>query len=370
LLACGAYLVLSGGSVSTQRAFIMAAVAFGAILIDRSALSMRSLSIAMVGIILLAPWSVLTPGFQMSFSATAALIATYEMWRARQDMLGDRPSGVMFWVKSLIVTSVVSSVATAPFALYHFDRVAGLGVLANLAAMPIISLISAPLAGAALLLAPFGADQWALRAFGWSLESVLFIAHFFSNSENGYAARFAPMPGISLIIFAAAIGVYTLSEALRAKAVTMLLLAGLAGVVWGLSATDRIHWAPSGELFLEHASGRVERLTIRKGDGLAPLRFADYPDTPSAQSAPCARTFGDARLSLCESSRHSDDTIRNEPMTIPVRPPSTASSISIRWEDVLRENGVTLERRGQSFVKRRKPACGQRPWRLCLAEPL
>ena len=68
-----------------------------------------------------------------------------------------------------------------PFALYHFGRVAGFGLVANLFAMPTISLASAPSATAALLLAPIGLDNIALRAFGWTVEAVLAIAHFFSG---------------------------------------------------------------------------------------------------------------------------------------------------------------------------------------------
>ena len=58
-LICALYLVISGASVSTQRAFAMAVIFFGAVLIDRAALTQRSLAIAMMVIILLAPWSVL-----------------------------------------------------------------------------------------------------------------------------------------------------------------------------------------------------------------------------------------------------------------------------------------------------------------------
>ena len=77
LLACAIYLILSGASISTQRAFVMAAILFGAVLIDRTSLSLRSLAIAMMIILAVAPWRVLTPGFQMSFAATGALLAPY-----------------------------------------------------------------------------------------------------------------------------------------------------------------------------------------------------------------------------------------------------------------------------------------------------
>lgn len=371
LAACAVYLVLSGGSVATQRAFIMAAVAFGAVLMDRAALSMRSLSIAIIAIIILAPWSVLTPGFQMSFSATAALIATYEMWRKRQDWLGYQPSGLMFWLKSLVVTSLVSSLATAPFALYHFDRVAGLGVIANLAAMPIISLISAPMAGAALLLSPIGLDAWALRGFGVSLEWVLAIAHTFSDYGAPYEPSLPPMPDASLLIFTLTIGIYALSIGARTKALTMMVLVGIALLIWVGSATDRIHWSPSGELFLEHASGQVERFAIRDGEGLAPLRFSDYE--PEALSEPCVRVFAGVQLRLCDRAAVKNLSDPEPPLSVSVDHRSTdegqSPQIVMQWQDVLQENGVTLERRGTIFVKKRKPACGQRPWRPCPCKP-
>jgi len=77
VLAC--YFVISGMSVATQRAFLMAAVFFGAILFDRAALTARSLAFAMILITLVQPETVVTPGFQMSFAATGALIAVFRL---------------------------------------------------------------------------------------------------------------------------------------------------------------------------------------------------------------------------------------------------------------------------------------------------
>ena len=59
---------------------VMIAVAMGAILIDRPAITMRGLAVAALIVTLLTPEAVLTPGFQMSFAASAGLIALYEIW--------------------------------------------------------------------------------------------------------------------------------------------------------------------------------------------------------------------------------------------------------------------------------------------------
>jgi competence protein ComEC len=276
IAACLIYLILSGASVSTQRAFIMASVLFGAVLIDRSALSLRSLSIAMILVLLWAPWSVLMPGFQMSFAATGALIACYERWQRRnRSQLTVRRRKSVFWLQSLVVTSTVSGLATLPFALYHFDRAASGGFLANLIAMPIVSLVSAPAAAAALILSPIGLDDWALRVFGWSLEAVLGIAHYFSALVPDNYLSLPAVPSRSLVLSSAAILLFCLLRNAKTAWVLALSLMMLAVLTWIGTAKAHVHWAASGDLFFENASGEVYRAEVFEGDGLSPLRFKD-----------------------------------------------------------------------------------------------
>ncbi len=75
-----AYCVFSGGDVATERSLIMTLVMLGAILVDRSALSMRNLALAALIVLLREPDALLGPSFQMSFGAVAALIAFAERW--------------------------------------------------------------------------------------------------------------------------------------------------------------------------------------------------------------------------------------------------------------------------------------------------
>ena len=70
--------MLSGAEVATQRAFIMTAIVLFGVMVDRSALTLRTLAVAALAVMLFAPQAVVHPSFQMSFAATLALIATYE----------------------------------------------------------------------------------------------------------------------------------------------------------------------------------------------------------------------------------------------------------------------------------------------------
>ncbi|MEL6476623.1 MAG: ComEC/Rec2 family competence protein, partial [Pseudomonadota bacterium] len=138
LLAGAAYLAVSGGTVATQRAFIMVAVALAAVQLDRPALTLRALAVAAVLILLIRPISLLEAGFQMSFAATTALVAGFEALRdARRARERDRrPQGLVariFWALllyggGLVMTSLLAGLATAPFAAFHFNRMAPYGL--------------------------------------------------------------------------------------------------------------------------------------------------------------------------------------------------------------------------------------------------
>lgn len=187
------YLFLAGAGVATQRSFTMLAVMLCALMLDRRAISKRNLAIAAIVIILLSPSSVIGPSFHMSFAATLALIALYDLWNRRraerfkrqgwrQRPTGAAAFGVGTWrfFAALAATSIVAGAASGLYAAYHFQRVAVLGLVTNLAAMPIVSLVTMPLAVIATLAIPFGIDGplYALMATsaGWILAIADWVA--------------------------------------------------------------------------------------------------------------------------------------------------------------------------------------------------
>ncbi|NQY96769.1 MAG: ComEC/Rec2 family competence protein [Henriciella sp.] len=371
IFICGLYLIISGASVSTQRAFAMAVIFFGAVLVDRAALTQRSLAIAMMVIIILAPWSVLSPGFQMSFAATLVLISTYESWQRRREQSAIASRGLGFWLKSLLITSGVTSLATMPFALYHFDRVAGMGVIANVSAMPIISLFSAPLAAMALMLAPLGLDGLALRGFGLSLEWILAIAHAASGWRLLDGVRLPQLPAISLALFASTLITGCVFDVGRTRTYSAIAFALLAFVFWAASPRDRLHWAPSGDVYLEQGWGEVQRVAFVDGSGLGPLRFSDLAiDAACRTEKGCRLRLRDQQVLLVPDAA-SISCVEYEAADIILSRSRLeacsqfAASNLVLWAAVIRENGITLERRGGALVKREKLACDSRPWCRC-----
>ena len=198
------YLLLSGFAVSTQRAFVMVAVMLVAVMFDRRALTLRNVALAALVVLSMQPEAVFHPGFQMSFAAAGALISVYAAIRRR---FGDRPSepGVLIRigkpVAALSLTSFVAGLATAPFAIHHFGQVAAYGLLANLLAMPIVSVVVMPLVVGTGLLLPFGLEGIPLFVLARVNDIVLGVAGWVASFGAWW--KFGELSGTALAIISA-----------------------------------------------------------------------------------------------------------------------------------------------------------------------
>lgn len=210
IVAGAAYLAVAGATVATQRAFIMAAVVFVAVMLDRPAITLRALAVAAAIILLIHPISLLNVGSQMSFAATTALVACYEEIRRRAQRRHGPAAGlsarlgrrVALYAGGLMITSVVAGLATAPFAAFHFNRLAPYGLPANLAAVPAMGLVIAPAAIGAAVAAPIGLADAPLAAMGAGIGWVLAVAHEVAGWEGAYrpvaAAPASVLPLVAL----------------------------------------------------------------------------------------------------------------------------------------------------------------------------
>lgn len=370
LAACAAYLVMSGAGISTQRAFIMAAIVFTAVLFDRSAISLRTFSIAMMGLLFLWPESVVTPGFQMSFAATGALIVAYDAWRAHRSARDRTLGPLSFGFASIVMTSVVSDAATSPYALYHFDRISPVGLAANLSVMPVVTFITAPLAAIILLLLPFGAGDAGLRLFGYSLEVVLGLAHTFHDLSPGLIRVPVAMPAAALVLLS-----LSLAAAILVRGWTRLAAAALfflpALWVWQETPKLVLHWSASGAAFLADDAGYMHRASLVRGQGLSPLRFQRAPDLPPCEAYACSYlAFAAARITLEPEAGVSEGGESAPRIIIQMAPgtePGTAEtqSMTLEWPDVTSEGGISVYLRNGELVRQPPPACGQRIWSPC-----
>lgn len=197
LLAATFYMVLAGPDVATRRSYIMAAVMLIAVLADRRAISLRSVAIAALIVLLLEPESLVEPGFQMSFGATAALIVGFEAWAKVQHRL----PALVRPVAMMLLSSLIAGTATAPIAAAHFNRIAEYGLLANLLAVPVMGVLVMPLGVIAALLAPVGLAGPALWVMREGCAIILTIADRVAALDGAVIAVPAP-PAMTLPLLA------------------------------------------------------------------------------------------------------------------------------------------------------------------------
>ena len=177
--AGAAYLMLSGASVATERAYIMAFTIFAAVLLERRALTLQALAIAAILVLLLRPEALLGPGFQMSFAATGLLIIVFNAMN-QLTWVSRWPGAVTYLIGSAVST-MVAGLATAPIAAAHFNLLPHYGVLANVIAVPIMGFVVMPSAILAAALAPFGGEALGLWGMTLGLGAILDVASYVAD---------------------------------------------------------------------------------------------------------------------------------------------------------------------------------------------
>jgi len=250
------YMLFAGATVPTQRAFLMVGLMLGAILLDRRAISARPVAWAAAIILLVAPESLLGASFQMSFAAVVALVAGYTLfwpalaaWRRR----GGAARAIAAYLAAVGLTSLIAALATAPYAIFHFNRLAVFGLAANLIAVPAMALWVMPWALVAFLLLPLGGEALALAPMGAGIDLILRVA----ETVAGWKGAVSLLPAMSTggLVLVTLGGLWLCLWQRRWR------LAGIVGVAAGLAGIA-LHQPPD---ILVSGDGRL--MGVRLADG-------------------------------------------------------------------------------------------------------
>ncbi len=163
LVAATAYALLAGWGVPAQRTvWMLATAALLSQLGVRWPWPLVLLTVAAV-VTLLDPWALLQAGFWLSFAAVGLLIAATPI-----DDGPPRGHAGSAWsaaalgraLRNGLRTQVVATVGLAPLTLLFFQQMSLVGFIANLVAIPLVTLLITPLALAGMLAPPL----WSLGA--------------------------------------------------------------------------------------------------------------------------------------------------------------------------------------------------------------
>jgi len=371
------YLLISGGATPTVRSFIMLVVMLVAILLDRPALSMRSVAIAAFMILAFEPESLTEPGFQMSFAAVAGLIAMAE-WQAARPRREDTVPGVVRvarrYVVGLAAASIVAGLATAPFAIFHFNRASGYSLLANLAAMPIVGAVIMPAAALAVVAMPFGLEYWPLQAMGWGVRRMTDIAHWVADLPG--AVSLVPSWPVSALLMVSAGGLWLVLWRRRWRWAGTVAIAG--GVAWGAlnAAPDLVVARDAHSVALRAADGKLVLLGSKIDDYAASQWLAQDGDTRAPADARTdashcddrgcvARAANGERVALSlRASAVAEDCARADVVVAaaPIRVPCEGPRIVIDRFAVLRHGAHAIWLGKDIRVETVADTRGKRPW--------
>jgi competence protein ComEC len=204
--AASFYLALSGAAVPTVRAFLMMRHRARRGDARPAAITTRNVALAALLILVVAPESLFDPSFEMSFAAGIGIVALYEWMSGRErHELGDvspfwrslRKGWLLFLGAAL--TTIVASAAIAPFAVYHFHRMTHYGLLTNLLAAPLVSLLIMPMALISVLAMPFGLESLPLAGMGFGIEAMVAIG-FWVASLPGAVSVLPQISGTGLAL--------------------------------------------------------------------------------------------------------------------------------------------------------------------------
>jgi len=295
----GAYALFSGWGVPSQRTLIMLAVVVALRLGVRRWPWPVVWLLAMVAVLTLDPWALLQPGFWLSFVAVGILFATDPggRWRGQAPLAA--PRRALQAVVSLVREQGIVTVALAPLTLLLFGQFSLVGLLANLVAIPLVTLWITPLAMLGLLLPPlWDAAAWAVNAMALGLTWL---------AQWPWAAIFRPVAPWPFALAAVVGGVL-----LVLRLPMVLRLAGLM-LVW-----PALFYTPPRPV-----AGEFELLALDVGQGSAVLlrtaghsllydtgpRYgpqADAADAGDRVVLPLLRALGETPDAVVVSHRDSD----------------------------------------------------------------
>jgi len=380
LVAAAFYLLLSGAEVATQRSFLMTAVVLIAVMADRRAVTVRTLALAALAVLLLAPEALVHPSFQMSFAATLALVVLVEFGMPRLFAAADSPlaARAALWggreVLTLAAASLVAGLATTPYAAFHFHRLAPYGVIANLAAMPVVSGLVMPAGLAGLVAAPFGLDGPFWLVMGVGIEWMVLIAQWVA-ALPGAVGRIPAFGAGALMVMSGGILMLGLLR-------TRLRLAGLAVVAAGIVSAmatprpDVVVAADGASVAVRGTDGalRVMRtgndaFTVREwlaadADARAANDFALSHDV-SCDDLACVVALRGARLVALTSrpEAFADDCARAAVIVTRHQAPPACGALVIDTERLSRDGALTLRATEDGFVvDPARPRGSLRPW--------
>ena len=204
-----------GPEPSVIRATIMGVLVLAAVLLDREASVTNSLALAALVILAARPGDLLDPGFQLSFAATAGIV------------LAPLPR---HGIAAALAVSLAAQLAVLPVTLVHFNQVSTVGVVANLAAVPLAA--AATVLGLLAVVATAISEVSAAAVFGavWPPLLLLRTVAALAAAVPGAVVHWPAPDPVAIGAYIAALASALAAWRWRARPAACRMLGGIAAL--------------------------------------------------------------------------------------------------------------------------------------------
>jgi competence protein ComEC len=387
LVAAAFYLALSGAEVATQRSFFMTAVVLIAVMVDRRAITFRTLAVAAMIVLAAAPEALVHPSFQMSFAATLGLVALVQAGMPNLFAAPDnsRAARAALWggreIVLLALASLVAGLATTPYAAFHFHRVTPYGVVANLAAMPVVSAVVMPAGLLGLIAMPFGFDGVFWRVMDLGIFWMIAVAQWVA-ALPGAIGRMPAFGAGALAIMSAGLVVMGLLRTRLRWCGAGLVALGMAWA-WAAPQPDILVAADGHVVGVRGPDGRLRLMRTGTDAFLSREWLAadgderattdpSLADGVSCDAAGCVvRAIDGSIVALTLKPEAFADDCARAAVIVTTRPPPPDCAALVIDRDMLNRRGTLALRKGAdgyAIVSAIRPRGVDRPWSQAVAE--
>ncbi len=168
LVVAWVYCLLAGWGVPARRTFLMLAVVAIAYMLRLPLNASRLLSLVAFSVVLLDPWALLASGFWLSFSAVYILMASAGWWgQSARRSSATRGQRWLRFAATATRLQLAITVGLMPLLALIFHEVSLISPLANVYAIPVISLIVTPVSLLLATAAFIPGLEWLAAALAW-----------------------------------------------------------------------------------------------------------------------------------------------------------------------------------------------------------
>ncbi len=238
LVAFG-YALMAGMTIPTRRAFIMVAAFAIAMISRRCTKPHQSMCIALGCVLLVDPLAPLSKGFWLSFWAVSIIVFCVSRLPKRPTDTREISYGygraawahtakiVLHHIKSMVKIQLILTAGMLPLLILVFPEISVVSPLANLIAIPLVSLVTVPISLLGLCLYFSGFEEGSIYLFWTALQSLKVLWLFLTPLAENNLSTWHPgrLPLMICIGFGLGCLLWAAMKALPGRVLTLGLIA-------------------------------------------------------------------------------------------------------------------------------------------------